>query len=235
MLFGPRRSIKQQQNNLCNYFGQRRGLASGFLHRHNAASAVRAGAFGRGITYQLEIPMELSGVGAIPPVPVTTDANLQLSVAQFLGNLFDQISNVDDNQVDTNDPVNPHNPTSITQTQFGDAFNSLALPPQLRGLGANTVFSLLDPNQTGSVSRSDFVTGLTRLLEDVRSGRAIHHAHVATTPAEASDDDTQPSAWQLISQVLGSQPPAANNAVANDAEATQSATDDAQRRSRLSL
>jgi hypothetical protein len=175
--------------------------------------------------------MAVSGVGGTPSVPVTgADSILQLNIAQFLGNIFDQINN--DADADKADPTDPTNPARIDETQLAHAFDSLQLPPQVRALGASAVFSQLDPNGTGSVSKPAFVAGLTKLIEDLRAGRVHHHAHVATDPSEASDDDQQPSAWQVISQVLGS-----NNQAPTDTTTTaaQSDADDRRRRDRLGL
>jgi Ca2+-binding EF-hand superfamily protein len=52
----------------------------------------------------------------------------------------------------------------ITQDQFNTAFNSGNTPPAFQQLGANAVFAQLDPNGTGSVSRQDFIQGMTQLM-----------------------------------------------------------------------
>src|SRR5215831_14913824 len=88
------------------------------------------------------VKMAVSGVGGTPSVPVTgADSILQVNIAQFLGDIFDQI----DADADKADPTDPTNPARIDETQLAHAFNSLQLPPQVRALGASAVFSQLDP------------------------------------------------------------------------------------------
>jgi hypothetical protein len=177
--------------------------------------------------------MALSAVGSVPSVSVS-NMTFQLDLAQYLSNVFDQINDATDpdDPTDSN-PTDPQASSSITQAQFEASFNSLSLPPQLKALGADTVFGLLDPTGTGSVSKSDFVSGLTKVLDDVRAGRATRHSHVASTPSEASDDASQPSAWQLINQVLGANSPAPGNPTAPDS--TSNAGDQQFWRNRLTL
>ncbi len=52
----------------------------------------------------------------------------------------------------------------ITQDQFNTAFNSGNTPPAFQQLGANAVYSQLDPSGTGSVSRQAFIQGMTQLM-----------------------------------------------------------------------
>lgn len=58
---------------------------------------------------------------------------------------------------------------SITQQQFNQAFQTFNPPPVFQKQGANAIFAALDPNGTGSVSKQDFVSGMSRLMVSLRS------------------------------------------------------------------
>jgi Ca2+-binding EF-hand superfamily protein len=51
----------------------------------------------------------------------------------------------------------------VTKSQFTQAFSSLNPPASVQSMGANAVFSTLDPGNTGSVSRQSFIQGLKTL------------------------------------------------------------------------
>ncbi len=57
----------------------------------------------------------------------------------------------------------------ITQSQFNTAFNTMNPPAAFQQMGANAVFANLDPNGTGSVSRQNFIQGMTSLISQVKS------------------------------------------------------------------
>ncbi|MGC2599853.1 MAG: hypothetical protein WA384_00680 [Rhodomicrobium sp.] len=57
----------------------------------------------------------------------------------------------------------------ITQSQFNTAFNTMNPPAAFQQMGANAVFANLDPNSTGSVSRQNFIQGMTSLISQVKS------------------------------------------------------------------
>src|ERR1700722_6678267 len=58
---------------------------------------------------------------------------------------------------------------SITQQQFNQAFQTLNPPPVFQKEGADAIFAALDPNGTGSVSKQDFVGGMSSLMVSLRS------------------------------------------------------------------
>jgi Ca2+-binding EF-hand superfamily protein len=61
---------------------------------------------------------------------------------------------------------------SITQGQFNSAFQSMSPPASFKALGSGAVFSALDPDGTGSVSKSDFINTMSALSNQLRSAPA---------------------------------------------------------------
>lgn len=59
---------------------------------------------------------------------------------------------------------------SITKSQFFQAFNTMRPTAGFKAMGADAVFSALDPYNSGSVSQSNFVAGMTNLMAQFRSG-----------------------------------------------------------------
>jgi hypothetical protein len=52
----------------------------------------------------------------------------------------------------------------ITKDQFAIAFNTMNPPQAFRNMGVDAVFARLDPQNTGAVSRQNFITGMTQLM-----------------------------------------------------------------------
>lgn len=90
-----------------------------------------------------------SMAGAMMP-QVVSGASMRMPPAQKMGNLFQQI--------DTN------NSGSISKAQFDQAFQTLNPPPAFKAMGADAVFSKLDPSGTGSVSKQDFINGMKSMV-----------------------------------------------------------------------
>ena len=88
--------------------------------------------------------------------PVAAGASYPMTPSKKMSNLFDQIS--------------PSGSDSINQSQFQQAFKSMNPPPSFQAAGANAVWSQLDPNGTGSVSKQDFVSGMSSLMKQLRGG-----------------------------------------------------------------
>ncbi len=65
---------------------------------------------------------------------------------------------------------------SITQQQFNQAFQTFNPPPVFQKQGAGAIFAALDPNGTGSVSKQDFVSGMSSLMVSLRSEGAASGA-----------------------------------------------------------
>ena len=58
---------------------------------------------------------------------------------------------------------------SINQAQFNQAFQTLNPPAVFKAQGANAIWSSLDPNGTGSVSKQDFVNTMKDLMAQLRA------------------------------------------------------------------
>lgn len=68
---------------------------------------------------------------------------------------------------------------AISQSQFNQAFATMNPPASFQALGAGATFGQLDPAGNGSVSKSDFVSGMVKLMRALRNGTSP-----ATTPAQ---------------------------------------------------
>ena len=107
----------------------------------------------------------ISGVSAISGgyrPQVTSGASMRQAPAQRMTNLF--------NTIDTSGSG------SITKAQFEQAFQSMNPPQGLQSMGADAVWNQLDPNNTGSVSKQDFVSTMTNVLSQMHA----QHASAAT-------------------------------------------------------
>ena len=87
-----------------------------------------------------------------------------MSPTQKMSNLFDQI--------DTSGAG------TISKSQFEQAFQTMNPPGSVQAAGADAVWSKLDPNGTGSVSKQSFVSGMTTTMAQLR-GRHHHHGSAA--------------------------------------------------------
>ena len=59
---------------------------------------------------------------------------------------------------------------SIDKAQFNWAFDNLKPPLGFKKLGADAIWNKIDPTGTGSVSQSNFVSGMTDLVSQIRNG-----------------------------------------------------------------
>lgn len=91
-----------------------------------------------------------------------------------MGNLFDNI--------DTSGSG------AITKSQLAAAVQTQNPPPGFKAMGADAIFAQLDPNNTGSVSKSDFVGGMTALMSSMRSQRGAGTAASSGSTASQSLD-----------------------------------------------
>lgn len=130
-----------------------------------------------------------SMAGAMMP-QVVSGASMRMPPAQKMANLFQQI--------DTS------NSGAISKSQFEQAFQTLNPPPAFKAMGADAVFSKLDPNGTGSVSKQDFINGIKPMV--------THNPHHRDAKHAAQNDPAQNAAFaQTLSNsinamnVLGNQ------------------------------
>jgi Ca2+-binding EF-hand superfamily protein len=57
----------------------------------------------------------------------------------------------------------------ITKDQLTQAFNTMNPTAGFRDMGVDALFSALDPSGSGSVSRQDFIKGMTNLMAQFRA------------------------------------------------------------------
>lgn len=101
----------------------------------------------------------ISGMGGAAMPQVVSGASMRMPPSQKMANLFQQIDTA--------------NSGSISKTQFNQAFQTLNPPKGFQQMGASSVWSMLDPNGSGNVSKQDFVAMMTSLMSQVRHQ---HHA-----------------------------------------------------------
>lgn len=133
----------------------------------------------------------ISGIGAAAMPQVVSGASMRMPPSQKMTNLFQQI--------DTG------NSGSITKAQFDQAFQTMNPPKGFQQMGSSSVWSMLDPNGTGSVSKQDFVNTMTSLMSQVR-----HRHH--NEGSEHSAAQTLNASTSALN-ALGSQPAAAPTGV----------------------
>ncbi len=139
----------------------------------------------------------ISGVGGCSAPQITSGASAYASPTAKMSSLFQQIDS--------------GNSGSITQAQFQQAFAALNPPASFQTQGAGATFSQLDPNGTGSVSKPDFVSGMTAMMRAFRGGSASG-ASATSSASSGSDAASQSLSDSLQSFLqLGSQGEAASN------------------------
>ncbi len=113
--------------------------------------------------------------GSIGPQMIS-GASVRMPASQKMSNLFD---NIDTSGSGT-----------ITEAQFNQAFQTLNPPSDFKSLGASAIWSQLDPTNSGTVNKQDFVTAMTSMMKQMR-GHHHHHHHSgpqggasAPTPAQ---------------------------------------------------
>jgi EF-hand domain pair len=99
--------------------------------------------------------MDVSGVGAASGLHAMSGASSSGPPQQKMSDLFDSIDTAGTG--------------SITQAQFNQAFQTKNPPAVFQNQGADAIFATLDPNGTGSVSRQDFVSGMSQLMASLRA------------------------------------------------------------------
>lgn len=95
---------------------------------------------------------------------------------------------------------------SITQQQFNQAFQSFNPPPIFQKQGAGAIFAALDPNGTGSVSKQNFISGMSSLMVSLRSDGAASVA-AGPSPSQGLASSLQSLNELSPAPVAGSQQP----------------------------
>ena len=119
-----------------------------------------------------------------------------MSPSTKMSNLFDQIDTTGSG--------------TITKSQFEQAFQNMNPPGSFQAAGADAVWSKLDPNGTGSVSKQDFVNGMTTMMKQLRG----HHYHDGSAAAAQSVTQTSNLLAALSSSTSSSSPATSNTSSA---------------------
>jgi Ca2+-binding EF-hand superfamily protein len=98
----------------------------------------------------------ISGIGGGMNVAAVSGASPRMPPQQKMTNLFEKIDTA--------------NTGSINKSQLEQAFKTLNPPQVFQNAGADAVYRILDPDNTGKVSKQDFVAGMKGLMVSLRSG-----------------------------------------------------------------
>ena len=128
--------------------------------------------------------LSISGMGATSAPQIVSGASSYASPSAKMTSLFGKIDS--------------GNSGSITRGQFQQAFDRLNPPASFRAQGANAIFNQLDPNRSGSVSKSHFVRGMTAMMRSFKTAGA---RGASAVPTESNSSD---AASQSLSQSLQS-------------------------------
>jgi Ca2+-binding EF-hand superfamily protein len=102
--------------------------------------------------------MSISGSGGPAGPMAMSGASMRMPPQQKMTNLYQQIDTAGTG--------------SITKSQLTQAFATLNPPPAFKNAGVDAVYRKLDPNNTGSVSKADFVNGMKSMMVSLRSATA---------------------------------------------------------------
>jgi Ca2+-binding EF-hand superfamily protein len=122
--------------------------------------------------------MDISGISSASGLHAMSGASTGAPPQTKMSNLFDSI--------DTSGSG------TITQSQFDQAFQTKNPPAVFQKQGADAIFAALDPSGTGSVSKQDFVSGMSKLMASLRASPA---------PSASQPADTLTNALQTLNQI----------------------------------
>jgi len=111
---------------------------------------------------------------------VSSAGSSTVSTQQRLGNLFQQIDTAGSGQ--------------ITKAQFDQAFNNLSLPVSIKEMGKEAVYTKIDPNETGVVTKQEFIRG----LEPYMNQKASKGASIEAKPAPNTKEPEKSIASQNL-------------------------------------
>lgn len=116
--------------------------------------------------------MTIDGSSGAGRSMAVTGASARMPPQKKMSNLFDKI--------DTSGSG------SISQSQFDQAFQIMKAPAAIKSLGADAIWSQLDPNGTGSVSKADFVSVMKGVMASAHKGGQNLGGGGASTLSSAS-------------------------------------------------
>jgi len=129
----------------------------------------------------------ISGMGMAVSPQAMTGASMRMPPTQKMSNLFSQIDTTGSG--------------AITQSQFKQAFSTLNPPAGFKSLGAEAVFAKLSQNGTGTVSKQDFISGMTQIMSEIRQQQG---ANTSATQAPAPTQTIDASLAGLNNLAIGS-------------------------------
>ena len=119
--------------------------------------------------------MSVAAVGGAGNPHIVSGASGNMPPNQKMSSLF--------NSIDTSGAG------TINQAQFNQAFQTLNPPAVFQAQGANAIWSSLDPNGTGNVSKPDFVKMMKDLMVQLRADPTTAASPVA--PGQTLDSSLQ--------------------------------------------
>jgi Ca2+-binding EF-hand superfamily protein len=134
--------------------------------------------------------MSVSALAGSTGPQMMSGASTRMPASQKMSNLFD---NIDTSGSGT-----------ITQAQFNQAFQTLNPPKDFKSLGASAIWSQLDPTNSGTVNKQDFVTAMTSMMKQMRG----HHHHSSSQTPNSAQSPAQTIAASdntLTSSTTGNQ------------------------------
>jgi hypothetical protein len=114
--------------------------------------------------------IDISGVSSSSMLHAMSGASGGMPPQQKMSSLFDKIDSSGSG--------------SVSQAQLDQAFQALNPPGVFQRQGSDATFAALDPNGTGSVSKQDFVSGMSQLMASLRADAGPSSAP-GPSPAES--------------------------------------------------
>jgi hypothetical protein len=99
--------------------------------------------------------MNISGIATTSGLNAISGASYGAPPQQKMSNLFDSIDTAGSG--------------SITQAQFEQAFQTKNPPAVFQKQGADAIWTALDPSGSGTVSKQDFVSTMSKLMVSLRA------------------------------------------------------------------
>ena len=99
--------------------------------------------------------MNISGIASASGLHMISGASTSAPPQQKMSSLF--------NSIDTSGTG------SITQAQFDQAFQTKSPPAVFQKQGADAIWTALDPSGSGTVSKQDFVSTMSKLMVSLRA------------------------------------------------------------------
>ena len=132
--------------------------------------------------------MSISALAATSGPQVMSGASSYAPASQKMSNLFDQID--------------ASGSGTISQSQFNQAFQTLNPPRDFQAQGAPAVWAQLDPTNSGSVNKQDFISAMTGMMKQMRG----EHQNAAQASASVTPSQTVAASDNVLANALiGSQ------------------------------